>query len=414
MERNLENQDWKDKHFTNPFIKECITEFIEKHTELYGDIIPKEALFKRLKDNLDKITFAGSTKALNGKLGEYIGRISDNTDVNEIFLYFNKSDLELSELDKKMWNFYTKLDKQKLLHDIQQRKSEIKSTLFHELTHVAYTIKGKYGIGEKHIFSETGKDYLSGEYRQIGGNNNNIESIINYISSRLEGKKPDEIKTYQAETKAIYMLAEKVNEKSIIQSAWNSDEQQFKHSYIESITKDIEIGEKSYNGFQEGMKKLVIIRQQNMDITENNKKNNEILSQIQQVLDGKDCDIKLNKFEDIKHPIIPKDNIPTSVPKKENNLSFRQKIAKFLKGHELLMNIPFVTSFVQKQLNILSPAVTEQDKNNSSSFSNQRDKLVNRLSNNGEYRKLKPLQANEEQQISEEIDNQLIEENENY
>lgn len=151
-----------------------------------------------------------------------------------------------------------------------------------------------------------------------------------------------------------------------------------------------------------------------MDITENNKKNNEILSQIQQVLDGKDCDIKLNKFEDIKHPIIPKDNIPTSVPKKENNLSFRQKIAKFLKGHELLMNIPFVTSFVQKQLNILSPAVIEQDKNNSSSFSNQRDKLVNRLSNNGEYRKLKPLQANEEQQISEEIDNQLIEENENY
>ena len=95
-------------------------------------------------------------------------------------------------------------------------------------------------------------------------------------------------------------------------------------------------------------------------------------------------------------------------------MSFRQKIAKFLKGHELLMNIPFVTSFVQKQLNILSPAVNEQDKNNSSSFSNQRDTLVNRLSNNGEYRKLKPLQANEEQQISEEIDNQLIEENENY
>ena len=64
-------------------------------------------------------------------------------------------------------------------------------------------------MGEKHIFSTTGKDYLSGEYRQIGGNNNNVEAIVNYISSRIEGKSPDEISTYQAETRAIYMLAEK-------------------------------------------------------------------------------------------------------------------------------------------------------------------------------------------------------------
>ena len=263
--KNKINEFCKNKHFENPFIQECITEFIEGHTKLYGDVISTEDLFKRLEDNLDKITFAGREKAPNGELGEYKGRIADNTDTNEIFIYFDEADLELSETDKKMWNLYTESDKQKLLQDMQTRRAEIKSTLIHELTHSAYTIKDEYGMGEKHIFSETSKDYLSGEYRQIGGNNNNVEAIVNYISSRIEGKNPDEISTYQAETKAIYMLAEKIDEKSIVQSAWVSDEQQFKQAYVESIATDIETGEKSYNSFQNIMKKLVVTRGQNIN-----------------------------------------------------------------------------------------------------------------------------------------------------
>ena len=116
------NEFCKNKNFENPFIQECITEFIEGHTELYGDIIPAEDLFKRLEDNLDKITFAGREKAPNGELGEYKGRIADNTDVNEIFIYFNESDLELSETDKKMLNLYTESDKQKLLQDMRTKE----------------------------------------------------------------------------------------------------------------------------------------------------------------------------------------------------------------------------------------------------------------------------------------------------
>ena len=106
--------------------RECITEFIEGHTELYGDVISAGDLFKRLEDNLDKITFAGRNKALNGELGEYKGRIADNTDTNEIFIYFNESDLELSETDKKMWNLYTEADKQKLLQDMRAKKNRNK------------------------------------------------------------------------------------------------------------------------------------------------------------------------------------------------------------------------------------------------------------------------------------------------
>ena len=120
--KNKINEFCNNKNFKNPFIQECISEFIERHTELYGDIITAEDLFKRLEDNLDKITFAGQEKAPNGELGEYRGRIADNIDLNEILIYFNESDLGLSEADKKMWNLYTESDKQELLQNLRTKK----------------------------------------------------------------------------------------------------------------------------------------------------------------------------------------------------------------------------------------------------------------------------------------------------
>lgn len=402
----------KNKNFENPFIQECITEFIEGHTELYGDVISTEDLFKRLEDNLDKITFAGREKAPNGELGEYKGRIADNTDTNEIFIYFDEADLDLSETDKKMWTLYTESDKQKLLQDMQTRRSEIKSTLIHELTHSAYTIKDKYGIGEKHIFSETGKDYFSGEYRQIGGNNNNVEAIVNYISSRIEGKNPDEISTYQAETKAIYMLAEKIDEKSIVQSAWVSDEQQFKQAYLESIWANIETGEKSYNSFQNIMKKLVVTRGQNISIGENTQKNELLLSEMQQILDGKSYELESGKFKDMKHTTRTEDTISTDMPERENKLSLSQRIARFFEKHKPLMNISIVKNFVRRQLDVLPPA-RNQEENNASTLNSRRNDFINEISNNGEFRKLQPLQTtNERNQGLEEINKQISEENE--
>ena len=402
----------KNKNFENPFIQECITEFIEGHTELYGDVISTEDLFKRLEDNLDKITFAGREKAPNGELGEYKGRIADNIDTNEIFIYFDEADLELSETDKKMWNLYTESDKQNLLQDIQTRRAEIKSTLIHELTHSAYTIKDEYGMGEKHIFSTTGKDYLSGEYRQIAGNNNNVEAIVNYISSRIEGKNPDEISTYQAETKAIYMLAEKIEEKSIVQSAWVSDEQQFKQAYVESIATDIEIGEKSYNSFQNIMKKLVVTRGQNISIGENNKKNEQLLSEMQQILDGKSYELESGKFKDMEHTIRTEDTISTDIPERENKISFTQRIARFFEKHKTLMNISIIKNFVRRHLDVLPPA-RNQEENNVSTLNSRRNDFINEISNNGEFRKLQPLQTTNEKNINlGEIHKQISEENE--
>ena len=266
-------------------------------------------------------------------------------------------------------------------------------------------------MGEKHIFSETGKDYLSGEDRQIGGNNNNVEGIVNYISSRIEGKNPNELETYQAETKAIYMLSDKMDEKSIIQAAWNSDEQQFKQAYIKSIGKDMTEGEKSYQQFQEGMKRLIVTRGQNISVGENNRKNETILSEMQQILDGKIHSLETTKFKDIKGTIKPEDHIPSNASKVEKKLSFSQKIAKFFEKHKTLMNIPFIRNFTEKQLNVLPPA-REQEENYISSFNSQRTNFINELSHNGEYRKLNPIKSNEARQNSEEIKRQIVEENE--
>ena len=53
-----------------------------------------------------------------------------------------------------------------------------------------------------------------------------------------------------------FLLWNKIDEKSIVQSAWVSDEQQFKQAYIESIWTDIETGEKSYKFFNISKKVL--------------------------------------------------------------------------------------------------------------------------------------------------------------
>ena len=71
----------------------------------------------------------------------------------------------------------------------------------------------------------------------------------------------------------------------------------------------------------------------------------------------------------------------------ENKLTIRQRIAQFLQRNDILMNIPFVEKFVDKQLNVLPPPTEQRTSTRNSS----RESFVNWLSNNGEYRNL-PIQ----------------------
>lgn len=72
----------------------------------------------------------------------------------------------------------------------------------------------------------------------------------------------------------------------------------------------------------------------------------------------------------------------------ENKLTIRQRIAQFLQKNDMLMNIPFVEKFVDKQLNVLPPATQTRTQGVNST----RQAFVNWLSNNGEYRNLPPIQ----------------------
>ena len=76
---------------------------------------------------------------------------------------------------------------------------------------------------------------------------------------------------------------------------------------------------------------------------------------------------------------------------KENKLSLSQRIARFFEKHKTLMNISIIKNFVEKQLNVLPPA-GNQEENNTSTSNSKRNDFVKEISNNGEFKKLKPLQ----------------------
>ena len=168
-------------------------------------------------------------------------------------------------------------------------------------------------------------------------------------------------------------LKNKINEKSIIQAVWISVEQQFKKSYEKSIGTDIETSEKSYNSFQNIMKKLIVVREQNLSISEKKIKNEELLSEMQQILNGKSYEIESSKFKDMKHTTRTENTISTNVPERENKLLVSQRIARFLEKNKTLMNISFVKNFVRKNLYVLPP--TNKQKENIISILNS-EKMI--------------------------------------
>ena len=117
-------------------------------------------------------------------------------------------------------------------------------------------------------------------------------------------------------------------------------------------------------------------------------------------------DYRINEFGEIIRPeksqqhIEVDNDIPIFTPpnqaqqvqryehQNENKLTIRQKMAQFLQKNDMLMNIPFVEKFVDKQLNVLPPPTGQR----TSPTNGSRESFVNWLSNNGEYRNLPPIQ----------------------
>ncbi len=76
------------------------------------------------------------------------------------------------------------------------------------------------------------------------------------------------------------------------------------------------------------------------------------------------------------------------------------------------MNISIIKKFVRKQLDVL-PSAKNQKEDNVSTLNSKRNDFVSEISNNGELRKLQPLQTiNKEDTNLGKIPKQIDEENE--
>ena len=103
------------------------------------------------------------------------------------------------------------------------------------------------------------------------------------------------------------------------------------------------------------------------------------------------------------------DNIPTFEPPvneeqiNDSNLSFKQKIARFLQGNSFLMNMPYIEKFVNKQLNIL-PSPSEKKTLDSNGSKKQ---FIDWLSGNGKYRNLLTIQRMSSQEKQEQMQKKM-------
>ena len=104
----------------------------------------------------------------------------------------------------------------------------------------------------------------------------------------------------------------------------------------------------------------------------------------------------INEFCEVIRPEGKNDNfqidssIPTFEPPIEKSLSFKQKIAMMLQNSELLMKIPFIRKFADKQLNVLPPP-TQDTKLHGGIINQSRVDFMNEISNFGAYRNLPPI-----------------------
>ena len=96
----------------------------------------------------------------------------------------------------------------------------------------------------------------------------------------------------------------------------------------------------------------------------------------------------INEFGEIIRPGREEAQEDDNFQVNDNKPSFRQRIAQFLQRNSILMNVPFVEKFVNRQLNVLPPAIVQRSSNVTSS----RESFLNFLSNNGELRNLPPIQ----------------------
>ena len=212
-----------NKGINDPFLRNIVSGFITRHTELYGDVIPFESLMERLNANLNSISLVNPSQKLIDLRYQNVVGTYEGFNKNSITLFFTQEHLQNPQL-----------------------REDFISILLHELTHCVYTIKlNDIFKSEKQIFGKY-EQLLDGRTPLVDGNNTYMEPIVNYISTRIFGKRNG---TYPAQTSNIAKLMNILDEKAIVRSAFDSDEEAFRQSFEV-------LPEGAYEYFTEGMEWL--------------------------------------------------------------------------------------------------------------------------------------------------------------
>lgn len=192
------------KNITDGFLRGIVIHFITEHDKLFGKYIPFSDLMCRLEQNLKSIDIVKPESIQNIPGFEHtVGRY-EGFEKNTISMYFENLHIENPAL-----------------------RDDFVVVLLHELAHCAYTIKQKdLCKTETHVFVDTMK-LLDGKVSIIGGTEVYIEPIINYVASRIYGRKNN---LYVPQTLNIEKLANIIGEENIITSAFYSNLEQFKRS----------------------------------------------------------------------------------------------------------------------------------------------------------------------------------------
>lgn len=212
-----------NKGINDEFIRNIVGGFINRHTELYGDVVPFESLMERLNANLHSINLIDpSQQIIDPRYHNVVGTY-EGFKKNSITMFFTQEHLRNPQL-----------------------REDFIGILIHELTHCAYTIKqNDIYKSEKQIFGRY-EELLDGKTPLVDGSNTYMEPIVNYISTRIFGKKNG---TYPAQTSNIAKLTSILDEKDIIKSAFNSDEETFRQCFEV-------LPEGAYEYYTEGMEWL--------------------------------------------------------------------------------------------------------------------------------------------------------------
>jgi len=212
-----------NKGINDEFIRNVVGGFINRHTELYGDVVPFESLMERLNANLHSINLIDPSQQIIDPRYQNVVGTYEGFKKNSITMFFTQEHLRNPQL-----------------------REDFIGILIHELTHCAYTIKqNDIYKSEKQIFGRY-EELLDGKTPLVDGSNTYMEPIVNYISTRIFGKKNG---TYPAQTSNIAKLASMLDEKEIIRSAFDSDEEAFRQTFEV-------LPEGAYEYYTEGMEWL--------------------------------------------------------------------------------------------------------------------------------------------------------------